>query len=73
MSSFALILLCLRMCDLYEESDNYIFIKYGETADQLKKTYDDLIHTFEAHGVEKDKLDYIFSSISRKNLFLDKG
>lgn len=55
-----------RKCDLYDESDNYIFIKYGETDDALNKTFTELKELFVIHGVERDKLDYILESVKSK-------
>ena len=56
----------LRECDLPEEADNLVFIKYGETTEELNRTYTDLMRVFESHGVEKNMIDYILSSINSK-------
>lgn len=36
------------------------------STEEVSKIYTDLMRAFEAHGVEKDKIDYIFSSIDSK-------
>ena len=53
-----------RQCDLYDEVDNAVFIKYGETAEELNQTFTDLARVLEANDVEKYKIDFILNSVN---------
>lgn len=58
-------LVAFRQCDLYDESDKAVFVKYGESPEELNKTFTDLARLFEATGVEKYKIDYILNAVKQ--------
>ena len=60
------LLVAFRQCDLYDESDKAVFVKYGESPEELNKTFTDLARLFEATGVEKYKIDYILNAVKQR-------
>ena len=51
---------------MFNENENYFFVKYGETADEEQAMWKTILNLFRSHGVEDDKLQYIREVVNSK-------